>query len=110
MSNSANPFPEPRADTSENEPSVDQLFDVLSESRRRRVLSILTEHRSPMDVERLASAVAERESASTARDVHVTLHHVHLPKLDEAALVDFDREDGTVAPTATTDAVPIDIE
>lgn len=118
MSNSANPYPEPRADTTDDEPSVDELFDVLTEARRRSVLSILEGRRTSMEVEELAHAVAVREndvasatvSEATAHEVHVTLHHVHLPKLDEATLVNYDRDDRTVAPTDTTDAVSIDVE
>lgn len=117
MSNSANTYPDPRTGTSENESSVDELFDVLSEARRRRILSILTGRQS-MDVKELANAVAAREndaapatlSESTVHEVHVTLHHVHLPKLAEATLVNYDRNDRTVAPTDATDAVSIEIE
>lgn len=117
MSNSANSSPEPHAST-DDEPSVDELFDVLSETRRRRVLAILTERQSSMDVSELAHAVAAQEndvapvtlSQSTVHEVQVMLHHVHLPKLDEATLVDYDRNDRTVATTNATDAVPIDIE
>jgi len=47
---------------------------------------------------------------STVHDVHVSLHHRHLPKLDDAGLLDYDHDDRTVAPTTATDGVPIDIE
>ena len=98
--------------------SVDDLFEVLSEGRRRTILTVLTERRSSMEVERLAHAVAAREDAtgsgtpseSTVERVHLTLHHVHLPKLDEAALVDYDREAGSVVATDAADGVPIDVE
>lgn len=118
MSNSANPYPESRAGTTDDESSVDELFDVLTEARRRSVLSILEGRRTSMDVEELAHAVAVRENGvdsdrvaeTTVHEVHVTLHHVHLPKLDEATLVNYDRDDRTVAPIDTTDAVSIDVE
>jgi len=101
-----------------DEPSVDDLFDVLTAERRRRVLSILVGRDAPVAVEALAEDVAAQEedvaavtvSESTTREVHVSLHHVHLPKLDEAALVDYDRDGRTVTATVTSDAVPIDIE
>ena len=117
MSNSANPYAESHASTAD-EPSVDELFDVLSQTRRRTVLSILTERQSAMDVSALADEVAAREtdaapatlSESTVHEIKVTLHHVHLPKLDDVELVDYDRDDRTVTTTNTTDAVPIDIE
>lgn len=118
MSNTANPYPEPPAGTSDEKPSVDELFDVLTESRRRRVLTVLAERQAPVDVDELARAVTRQEndadpaalSESTVHEVHVTLHHVHLPKLNEVELVDYDRDDRTVETTTTTDAVPIEIE
>ena len=117
MNDSANPTPRSRDGPTENEPSVDELFDVLGDERRRRVLAVLAERQSPIDAKQLAFAVATRGnddtvtlSESVVEDVHVTLHHVHLPKLDEAGLVDFDRDDHTVATTTAADAVPIDIE
>ena len=118
MNNIANPHSETSTSTTDTEPSIDDLFAVLTEARRRTVLSVLTESTSPMDVESLATRVAARErdvdadslSESTVEDVHVTLHHVHLPKLDDAGLVDHDRENGTAATTGAGDTVPIDIE
>lgn len=104
--------------TTGNESSIDDLFEVLTEVRRRRILSVLSEHESPMDVEALARTVAAREtdvspasvSESIVEEVHITIHHVHLPKLDDVSLVDYDREEKTVTTTGTADAVPIDIE
>ena len=117
MSNSATSHSEPEESAVEEESSVDELFDVLRKSRRRAVLSILAGRQSPTNVQDLAHTIAVREndvapaslSESTIREVHVTLHHVHLPKLDEASLIDYDREEQTVE-TTNADAVPIDIE
>lgn len=118
MSNSANPSPEPQAGTADEEPSVDDLFDVLTDVRRRHVLTILAGRDASMAVDALARTVAGRVhdadpaslDESRIRDVHVALHHVHLPKLDEVGLVDYDRDDGAVETTGTADAVPIEIE
>jgi predicted transcriptional regulator len=118
MSNSANPSPEHREDTAAKETPVDELFDVLTDVRRRHVLSVLSGRQSAMDVESLSDAVAAREydadpsvlSESTIHEVHVTLHHVHLPKLADSGLIEYDRDDRTVETTETTDGVPIDIE
>lgn len=118
MTNTVDHRFEPQAGTADEEPSVDELFDVLTEARRRHVLAVLTERESPTTVGEVARAVAIRESddapmtvsESTVHDVHVTLHHVHLPKLDDAALVEYDRDERTVSASVTTDAVPIDIE
>lgn len=118
MSNTANPYSETRARTASIDLSVDDLFDVLSPARRRETLAVLTECHSAVDVESLARDVAARErdvapdtlSESDVEEVHVTLHHVHLPKLDDAGLVDYHRDDGSVTATSAADSVSIDIE
>lgn len=118
MNNTTNSHSETRTSTSDHQLSVDDLFDVLSASRRRAALTVLTERRSPMAVETLARAVAESEygdvsaapSESAVEDVLVSLHHVHLPKLDERRLVAYDRDEKTVATTDSTDTAPINVE
>ena len=105
----------PAADT---EASTDELLDVLGHARRRAVLTVLADRSSSMGVEQLAHHVAARERESelaavpddAVEETHVTLHHVHLPKLDEADLVDHDREDKSVTLTGDDGGVPIDIE
>jgi hypothetical protein len=80
------------------------LFDVLSNERRRILLSVLPDQSTPVDAADLARTVAAREessapedvSAELVRDVHVTLHHVHLPKLDDAELLEYDAPAGDV--------------
>ena len=83
---------------------TDQLFDVLADPYRRIVLSRLFEHDEPMSVDVLAAEVAEATEswgagapAGDSRRIAVRLHHVHLPKLAAAGLVE--RDDGVVRPT-----------
>lgn len=117
MSDIANP-PEMPSTVAQNELATDDVFDVLSVERRRTVLSIVGERNSSIDGAALARAVAAREYDATqeavsdeiVKQVHVTLHHIHLPKLDEADLVSYDREDGVVEGTDGVDGVPIEIE
>lgn len=67
---------------------------LLRAERRRVTLEVLTDWSAPVDVEDLAAAVAEREAdgadESTVRRVTVSLHHLHLPKMAEAGVVDYD--------------------
>lgn len=85
--------------------TVDDLFGLLADRRRRAVLSELAKRRTSVSPRALARAVAARERetdattppASTIDAVHATLHHTHLPKLDAAGLVRYEREDRTVA-------------
>ena len=83
----------------------DEVLGNLADGRRRIVLSAISAADGAVDREALARSVAAREHGVSevevpprdARDVLVSLHHVHLPKLDEAGLVEYDRETETVA-------------
>ena len=82
---------------------LDELFSVLSNRRRRRVLySLVDGEESVVEcsqlVRRLADGPAtigasdDSSEAAVARD----LHHVHLPRLEDAGIVEYDRRQGTV--------------
>lgn len=84
--------------------STDTLFNVLANQRRRYVLHALKEHETPLSLAALATKVAalenERPGTEIPRDeherVHASLWHSHVPKLDDAGIVEFDRESDTV--------------
>jgi hypothetical protein len=72
--------------------SLDLLFDCLSDERRRRLVVYM--HRSGCDrftLDRLATALP-----GDNRRLRTQLHHVHLPKLEEAGVVVYDHDDETV--------------
>ncbi|MFD1586129.1 hypothetical protein ACFR9U_03980 [Halorientalis brevis] len=84
----------------------DALLSVMNSDRRRTVASVLA--RTPHErvtLTGLAVAVATVEQdadltridQSTLEEVQTTLHHVHLPKLDEARFVEYDAETRTIA-------------
>lgn len=88
----------------------DVAFELLSDSCRRIALRCLLDHDGPMAVEELVSAVVaagdETDGAAARhRQVKIALHHVHLPKLGDAGVVEYHRATGVVAPTATTDGL-----
>lgn len=91
---------------------ADELFDALASDPRRAILAVLEERTSgtstdadAITVEALADAVGSDESddgtaafrAADSTRMDIALHHRHLPKLAEAGLVDYDRDEGTVA-------------
>ena len=68
----------------------DDLFDVLADAERRRVLRQLVETDASSHVGLLKDRC----------EVNGTLlRHVHLPKMDKAGLVDYDAQTGDVALT-----------
>ena len=71
-----------------------EQHEVLSSGRRRRVLSVLSETDLPISVAELARVVSTREYESDEQRerLQIELHHVHLPKLQELNIVDYDEE------------------
>lgn len=71
------------------EPSLDQTLRALSDSRRRAVLSHLfdREANGPATVEELARRIA----ADDAERTRWSLRHAHLPRLDDAGIVSYER-------------------
>jgi hypothetical protein len=82
--------------SSDDENSLDELFELLANERRRRVIYFFEQ--SSADVcrlDRLAEAVAW-ETAGDADRIRTELHHVHLPKLVAFGVVRYDSRTETV--------------
>lgn len=80
----------------------DDVVASLASSRRRTVLAVLEDREEPIEREDLAAAVDRREADADSPSTDVdsllaSLHHAHLPQLDEAGLVTYDADGGTVA-------------
>lgn len=83
------------------------VYKALTHPHRRTVLRCVAARHSPVSVDRLADEVAAAEDAVTVADVTderrtdelVALVHLHLPELDKAGLVRWDREAEHVAST-----------
>lgn len=90
----------------------DSLRDLLSHERRRRVLACLREHGS-LPLSDLASEVARREHDEALPQapeteelcVFLALSNVHVPKLAEADVVSYDRDESVVALAEDVDAL-----
>jgi len=93
--------------------SLDDVFDLLKNRRRRLVLRYLVDADEPSSLSELSAHVAAAEndkpvralSTSERKRVYVGLYQGHLPRLDEADVVAFDAEDGTVTIGDTADQV-----
>ena len=94
MSNSiSDPFME--AEAGDEETSKSAVYAALSNERRSHALSVLASE-TPMDVRALAEAVAAREadremvSDEYVKRIHISLYHVHLPKLADLGVIEYD--------------------
>ena len=80
------------------------MFDLLSSSRRRFVLQYLNDHDGPVPFSELANELAAWENDTDVEDiterqrkrVYVSLYQTHIPKLEEAGVVDYDADSGEV--------------
>lgn len=89
------------------------VFSLLSNDARRRAVAYLAKRDAPVTLNDLADVVAspdetERDSepAAARERVAVALHHVHLPKLDAADVVDYDVDANAVTPAAVDELTP----
>lgn len=89
----------------------EQLFDLLGNERRRSCLQCLAIVEGTITVQDLASQVAARVSGEECspddiRDsVYISLCQNHLPKLDDAGVVDYDPAEKIVGPGRAFPAV-----
>jgi hypothetical protein len=76
--------------------SGEVTIDLFGHAHRRLLLSILLDPSPPRRAGPIARELAARTGcwagSPEVRDARLALHHVHLPKLDEAGLVEYDPE------------------
>ncbi len=84
--------------------SQDECFDLLSNHRRRYILHYLRTNGGETSLSELAGTVAAWEndvdpdavSYDQRKRVYTSLQQVHLPRMDEMDVVDFDDREGAV--------------
>lgn len=85
--------------------SLDLVFEVLKNERRRRVLKYLADRQETVSLSDLAEHIAAIEndkpekalSSQERKRVYVGLYQCHLPKMDDTNVIDFDGNRGTIA-------------
>ncbi len=83
--------------------SIDDVLSVLTDERRRDIVRALDGHDRGMFPGELAALLARREDEPNAeRRIHAGLRHFHLPKLEEAGLIER-RDDGAIYATERCD-------
>lgn len=100
--------------------SKSEIFDLLRNQRRRLVLRYIERHDGdvPAEIGEIATQVAAWENdvavdavtSAQRKRVYTTLQQSHLPKLDEAGIVEFDAARGTVRGTDVADDLTIYLE
>lgn len=95
--------------------SKDDVFDVLSNHRRRYALHSLKQGEQAASIGDLAEQVAAWENGVSRADlgaaerkrVYTALQQFHLPKMDSTGIVEFDNARGTVSLTAAADGLDV---
>lgn len=93
----------------QNELTQDTVYDLLSNKRRRFVISKLRRADGAVSVNELSESVAAWENGvevdeltdKQIKRVYVSLYQIHIPKLDDAGLVAYDKDSGQVELTPT---------
>lgn len=93
--------------------SRDDMFHILQNERRRRVLQYLSNTEGSVDMRDIAEQVAAWEHDTTVQQltsdqrqrVYIALYQSHLPKLADFDLITYNRSRGIVERTALADEV-----
>lgn len=95
------------ATSSNRRPTAEGVLRALADERRQLVLGYLRDRDGSVDIERVATHLADQTGAEESALV-TSLHHTHLPALDEVGLVRYDPVVGAVsAADSVTDAADL---
>lgn len=94
----------------------DDIYDVFASQRRRFVIGCLCEHETALALADIADELASWEHNSHLTDVpakdvkrvYLELYHCHIPKLEDAGIVDYRQDTDTVALTAIAEDIVSD--
>ena len=95
-----------RATVQDDEPTLttDTLFELLKNRRRRDAIDFLKANDGETTLSDLAEHIAAAEndlpveeiSSKQRKRVYISLYQCHLPKMDRAGVVDFDKNRGSI--------------
>lgn len=83
---------------------LDEIFEILRNQRRRWVLRYLQEHDGVVEIGEVAEHIAAIETDKSISEltsgerkrVYVALYQCHLPKMDDAGVVDYHQDRGHI--------------
>jgi DNA-binding transcriptional ArsR family regulator len=98
--------------------SRDEVFGLLANPRRRRVLRYLRQYGGTASLSEMASRIAAWEngvdvdavSSDDRKSVYTSLQQSHLDKLDEAGVVEYDPDRGHVEATEAVEELEVYLE
>ncbi|WP_080510506.1 DUF7344 domain-containing protein [Halorubrum coriense] len=107
-----------KSNSNEDELSEDEIYDVLSNRRRRFVIHALKRKQGPVDISELSEHIAAWESGRDPddveyedhRSVYSTLKRTHLPNLEQNNIITIDEEESVVHPTPQLENIDVYIE
>lgn len=81
-----------------------EIFTILKNPRRRKTLKYLERNDGEADLSDLAEFLAAREndieikalSSKQRKRLYISLYQVHLPKMDDLDVLEFDKHRGTI--------------
>jgi hypothetical protein len=81
-----------------SELSADERYRVLSAERRRLTLDVVADRTAPVGLDDVARRETDADvpDAAAVERVAVSLHHVHLPKLSDAGVVQYDPDSNRI--------------
>jgi hypothetical protein len=87
--------------------NAEEVFQTLSNQRRRFVVHALEQERGPLELRSLSTQIAAWENGKSIeavdsqerRRVYNSLQQVHLPQMDDDDLIEYDKRSGTIQPT-----------
>ena len=93
--------------------SEDMAFTLLSNPRRRFVISYLSHRGSPVGIHELAEQIAAWENETDVDELtredrkkaYISLYQTHIPKLEDAGIITYDEDERLVALTDGADEV-----
>lgn len=104
-----------KPETGEAGHSLDELYDVFANKRRRYAAHYLQQVEGQADLGEIAEQIAAWEykkdihqvTSDERKYVYSALQQRHLPKMHDIGLIEFDKRDATVEPTAVLDEIDV---
>lgn len=83
--------------------SIDRMFDLLANQRRRQLLVALSKYTTPISLPRLADEITEEKYGVPSEErpkerhrIYMSLYHTDVPKLENARVVSYSQSDDSV--------------